>query len=136
MTVTATSGAFSDTVDLVLIVTSAVPSFTIGISPATRTAVPNQTVSYIVAVSGIDSFTQPVTLEALGLSKDITSSWSINPVAPGSFSILTLSIPDRPSFGSHLFQVVGAAETQVTAKSVGLTIDYPFKNCLPIVLNK
>ena len=136
MTVTGTAGMVADTASLTLIVASAAPtSFTLSVSPTIRIAKPNQIVSYTIVATG-DGFSQPVTLDTAGLPKDITSGWSINPVAPGSFSILTLSIPGHPSFGSHSFHVIGTTETQVVTRSVGLTIDYPFKNYLPIVLNK
>ena len=58
----------------------------------------------------------------------------IDAYSPSGFHVLTISIPTNPPFGSHLLQIVGAAETQVTIKEVKLIIDYPFKTYLPIIL--
>ncbi len=71
----------------------------------------------------------------MGLSTSVGSAWSINPITPDACSILTLSIPDKPSYGNHLLQVVGTVGTQVVAHGIELIIDYPFKTYLPIVLD-
>jgi len=134
MTAAGTAGVLADTASLFLIVTSATPSFTLNISPTTRIARPNQTVSYTAVVTGVNGFSQPVTLTVLGLPTGVGASWSVNPVTPGNSSILTLSIPSSPPFGDHPLQVVGTAETQTVAESVTLIIDYPFKSYLPIIL--
>jgi hypothetical protein len=134
MTVTGTAGVLTDTASLFLIVTSATPSFTLSVSPTTCIARPNQIVSYTAVVTGVNGFSQPVTLTVLGLPPGVGASWSVNPVTPGNSSILTLSIPSSPPFGDHPLQVVGTAETQTVAKSVRLIIDYPFKSYLPIIL--
>jgi hypothetical protein len=135
MTVAGTSGVLTDTADVILIVASASPpSFTLSISPTTRIAKPNQVVSYTAVVTGGNSFSQPVTLTVVGLSTGVDAAWSVNPVAPGNSSILTLSISSSPPFGDHLFKVVGTTETLTVTEGVELIIDYPFKNYLPIIL--
>jgi hypothetical protein len=134
MIVTGTSGALTDMANLTLIVASATPSFTLSISPATRVAEPNQIVSYTVVVSGVNGFSQSVTLTVVGLPIGVGTVWSINPVTPDDSSILTLSIPSKPSFGDHSLYVVGTAETHTVTKSVELIIGYPLKYYLPIIL--
>jgi hypothetical protein len=135
MTVTGTAGVVTDTVGLILIVASvAPPSFTLSISPEARVAMPNQAVSYTAVVTGIGGFSQPVTLTVAGLPAGVDAAWSVNPVQPGNASVLTLSVPSSPPFGDYLLQIVGTAHTQVVTENVGLTIDYPARIYLPVVL--
>jgi len=134
MTTVASAGAFTDTADLTLIVASATPSFTLSISPTTRTAKPNQVVSYTTFVTGLNGFSQPVSLTIVGLPTGVGAAWSTNPVTPDGFSILTLSIPSAPPFGDHSLQIIGTADTQVVIKILGLIIVYPFRIYLPIIL--
>ncbi|MDY6876709.1 MAG: hypothetical protein SWK90_10985 [Chloroflexota bacterium] len=136
MTVTGTSGALTDTADLTLIVASATPSFTLSIAPTTRTASPNQVVSYTTAVAGINGFSQPVSLTVIGLPAGVNTAWSVNPVAPDDSSILTLSIPSNPQFGDHSLQVVGTAGMQLVTEGIDLTIVYPFRVYLPTILRQ
>ncbi len=134
MTATASSGVLTDTANLTLTVASAAPSFTLNISPTTRIAKPNQVVSYTTVATGVDSFSQPVSLTVVGLPTGVDAAWSVNPVTPGNSSILTLSVPGSPSFGNHPLQVVGTADMQVVAEGFELTIIYPFSIYLPIIL--
>jgi len=134
MTVTASSGVLTDTANLTLIMASAAPSFSLNISPTTRIARPNQVVSYTTVVAEVNGFSQPVSLTVIGLPTGIDAGWSVNPVTPGNSSILTLSIPGGPSFGDHLLQVVGTADTQVVTAGIEMIIGYPFRIYLPIIL--
>lgn len=117
-----------------LVVVSKTFSFTLGVSPTTRVVTPGAVVSSTVAVTGVNGFSQPVTLTIVGLPASVGTDWSINPVAPDDSSILTRSLPSRPSFGEHALRVVGMAERQLVAKDVRLIVDYPYKLFLPIVL--
>jgi hypothetical protein len=134
MRVTGTSGALTDTADLTLIVASATPSFTLSASPTTRIAEPGQVVSYTAVVTGIDGFRQPVSLMVVGLPTGVGATWSINPVTPDGSSTLNLSIPSSPPHGNHPLYIVGTAQTQWVSASAKLTISYPFKNYLPIIM--
>jgi hypothetical protein len=134
MTATGTSGTFTDTVDLALIVTSAAhPTFTMSVSPTARIAIPNQAVSYTVYVSGLNGFSEPVSLTVVGLPVDIGTAWSVNPVVPDGLSILTLFVPSHPPFGDHHLQVVGTADAQVVARDIRLTITY-LKIYMPVIM--
>ncbi len=139
MTVTGNAGVLSDTADLTLIVASAMPSFTLSISPTIRVARPNQVVSYTAFVTGVNGFSQPVSLTVVGLPAGVDAVWTVNPVTPGHSSILALSLSDTVLFGDHWFQVIGTVEVgtapiQVVAEDVELIVDYPFKIYLPVVL--
>jgi hypothetical protein len=134
MTVTGAADVFTGITPLTLIVTSVAPSFTLSISPTTRIAKPDQIVSYTAVVTGVSGFSQPVTLTVVGLPTGVGSGWSVNPVAPDSSSILTLSIPSSPPFGRHQLQAVGMTQAQTATRGIELIIDYPFKIYLPIVL--
>jgi hypothetical protein len=133
MTATGTAGVLTATADLTLVVVSAAPDLTLTVSPTARLAKPGQAVSYTVDVAGTSGFSQAVTLTVVGLPAGVGTTWSANPVVPDDFSILTLFIPSKPSFGDHALQVVGSAGTQVVTQDIALTI-IPFKVYLPIVL--
>jgi hypothetical protein len=134
MTVTGTVDSFTSTTDLTLIVSSAVPSFTLSVSPTIRIAVPNQMVSYTATVTGVSGFSQPVTLTVVGLPTGAGAGWSVNPVMPDGYSTLTLSVPGSPPYGEHFLRIVGIAEAQVVVEDIGLIINYPLSVYLPIVL--
>jgi hypothetical protein len=134
MTVTGTAGALTDTVHLTLGVSSEIPHFALSISPTIRVAEPNQVVSYTTTVRDIGGLGQPVTLAAVGLPAGVEATWSLNPVTPGDASTLTLSISSDPPFGDHPFHIVGMSGTQTVTENARLTILYPFRNYLPILL--
>jgi hypothetical protein len=134
MTVTGSSRILTDTSDLTLIVASAAPSFTLSISPPTCIAEPNQIVSYTAIVTGVNGFSQPVSLTVVGLPTGVGAAWSINPVTPDNSSTLALSIPGSPPLGGHPLYVVGVAETQIVVEDIELIIGYSFENYLPIIL--
>jgi hypothetical protein len=137
MIVTSTAGVLVDTAELALVVVPvAPPSFTLSVSPTTRIASPNRTVSYTVVIIEMDGLGQPVDLAVMGLPTGVGVAWSINPVTPISPSILTLSIPGRPPFGGHPFQVVGTTQTLSATKGAKLIIEYPFKEYVPIILKE
>lgn len=132
MTASGSSGALTATANLTLIVASVPPSFTLSVSPTTRIALPNQLVTYTVALTGVDGFNRPVTLAVAGLPADVGAVWSANPVTPDAFSTLTLSIPSGPLlFGEYTLQVIGVAEAQTVSTNIKLIIDFPFKIFLP-----
>ena len=136
MTVTGEAGVLSDTADLMLIVASATPSFTLGISPTVRAAMPGEEVSYAVAVTGIGGFSQPVSLRVVGLPAGVGKAWTVNPVAPGGSSMLTLALSEAVPFGDFRLYVVGTVGTQVVDRDIRLVVDYPFKIYLPVVLRR
>ena len=133
-TVIGTGGGVTESADLTLIVASAMPSFTLSVSPTARIAEPNQMVSYTMAITGANGFSDSVTLTVVGLPPGIVAAWSVNPVMPDSASVLTVSVPGKPLFGRHPLHVVGAAGAQVIAKEIELIVVYPFSFYLPIVL--
>jgi len=136
MTAIGSCGALTDPADLTLIVASATPSFTLSVSPTIQVAEPNQAVSYTASVAGVNGFSQPVDLTVIGLLSGVDAAWSVNPVIPDSFSVLTLSVSSSPPFGEHLLEVVGIAGAQVVTKEIELLVLYPFRVNLPIVLRQ
>lgn len=136
MTVTGSSGVLTNTVRLTLLVAAATPSFTLSISPTTRVAEPNHVAYYTAFITGINGFSQPVSLTIAGLPTDVGAAWSVNPVIPDNASVLTLSIPSDQPFGDYPLQVVGIAGTQVVTKDIRLAIAYPFEIYLPTILRE
>ena len=108
--------------------------FSLSVSPSKRVAKPDETVSYTVDVTGIGGFDQPVDLVVVGLPPDVGVAWSVNPVYPDGSSNLTLSVSGAPSFGYYQLYVVGTSGTEAVSRDAELTIDYPFKIYVPIIL--
>jgi sugar lactone lactonase YvrE len=71
-----------------------VPSFTLAVSPSTRTAMQGQSVTYTVTLTAVNGFNSPVTLGVSGLPGDTTGTFnpaSVTPTAQGATSTLTIS---------------------------------------------
>lgn len=136
MTIAGSVDTLAATADINLVVASETPSFTLDISPTVRVAVPDQVVSFTVAISGVNGFNQQVTLEAVGIPLGVGVVWSNNPILPGGVSTLALSILSHPAFGSHSLHVVGTSGDQITVDPVQLIVDYPYKSYLPVALKQ
>jgi len=95
---------------------------------------PGQTISYTVSVTGINGFDMPVDMSVLGLPTGVESGWDSNPVMPGNASTVALVISNSVPLGDYWLVVVGTASTQVTARTVSLVLDYPYKVYCPFVL--
>jgi hypothetical protein len=135
MMVTGTAGGYTGTADLILIVASAPPpSFTLSVSPTARVVEPGEVVSFTANVAGLSGFSYPVTLTVVGLPTGVGAAWEINPVTPEAASTLTLSTPSTLLSGDYPFYVVGMTESGAVVDSAKLSIDYPFKIRLPIIL--
>jgi len=134
MTVIGDAGVLSDTATLDLIVASAAPSFAFDVSPSAWVAAPGQTASCTVSVTGIGGFSQPVDLTVVGLPAGVVPAWTVDPVLPGGSSMLTLSLSESAPYGGYGVYVVGTAGTLVVASELWLSIEYPFKTYLPVVL--
>ena len=134
MNVTGNSGVATDTVDLVLVVASESPSFTLSIRPTTRIVKAGQVVTYTGLVSGLDGFSQPVSLTVAWLPLGVEETWSGNPVMPGDFSILTLSTAAiLPLDRDYTLLATGSAGMDLCVETFELIIEAPFKMYLPAI---
>jgi hypothetical protein len=71
-----------------------VPSFTLTVSPTSRTAMQGQSVTYTVTLTAVNGFNSPVTLGVSGLPGDTTGTFdpaSVTPTVQGATSTLTIS---------------------------------------------
>src|SRR5262249_9958632 len=71
--------------------------------------VPGASNSFAVTVVGSGGFTEPVTLSMQGLPAGITADFSVNPVAPGNTSVLTLTASNDAEIGTFPVVVSGTA---------------------------
>ena len=133
MTVSGTSGELTATATLTLTVTAA-PGFTLNISPAGQEAAPGETVHYTVTIQGFNGFSEPVTLTITGLPDGVLANWGENPVTPDAQIILLLILSDVPAFGYHALLLSGKAKSLEKSVPFSLTIPYPVRLYLPVVL--
>ncbi len=104
VTVSALSEGISKSQDVALDVTAAA-SFTASISPGAQNVGAGGAVTYDVTVTGLNGFSDPVTLVVTGLPADVTASFSSNPVTPTATSTLTLTTQPSTSPNTYDFTV-------------------------------
>jgi len=137
ITITGASDTVSDTIAVNLIIFTEPSSFTLSVSPLTRSVISGQEISYTITVSGTDNFNEAVNLSVFGLPAGIETTWSDNPVMPNNFSVLSLSVTEGSLFGGYGFSVVGTASTQIKAKDLGLFIQRPmYPIYLPLIIKE
>jgi hypothetical protein len=102
------------------------------VSPASDFAVtatpPNITIyqgqqtnnTYVVSILSSTGFSSPVTLHAAPAG--IGASFSLNPVSPGSYSVMTISTSASTTIGSYTIGISGVSGSLSHSSSVVLTV--------------
>ncbi|MFK8102336.1 MAG: T9SS type A sorting domain-containing protein [Saprospiraceae bacterium] len=92
--------------------------FSIAIEDGERTICPGEEVSFELVVS--ENFTADVNLSLIGLPMNVVQNFSVNPVAPGDTTILTISNTMGLSVGEISLSVLGSdnVESSNTALSI------------------
>jgi plastocyanin len=99
--------------------------FSIGVEPSARVIAQGGSVTYTVSVSGIETFSAPVTLSVSGLPSDAAPGWSANPVTPPGLSTLTVNTTGDTPTGTHALVISGIGGGQEHATDASLTVN-PF----------
>lgn len=76
---------------------------------------------WTVEVGSILGFSDPVLLQTSGLPAGLSAAFSVNPVAPGNSTTLTLSGTGNVALGSHPFTLQGTAGP--VSHNLGLTLE-------------
>jgi hypothetical protein len=136
-TVTGRSPVATDTVGLILLVASASPSFTLQITPLSRTLQAGQAVTFTGLVQGQGGFNQPVHLDVAWLPAGVEARWQPNPILPGSATVLTLEA-GAPSSLDRRYPLLATASSgaDVYVKDFELIVLAAFRLYLPLMLQE
>jgi hypothetical protein len=85
----------------------AAPDFQITVAPTSQTLPPGQSVSFRVGVGAVEGFSEPVSLSVAGLPEEVTATFSVNPVNPSGFALLTLTASEAVPTGTSSVTVIG-----------------------------
>ncbi|HYX53487.1 MAG TPA: choice-of-anchor D domain-containing protein [Candidatus Limnocylindrales bacterium] len=124
LSATGTAGAIVHSTPIILVVNAA-QDFSISITPQSAGISVGGSATYTVSISGINGFTGNVTLSASGLPATITPSFSVNPIAAGGSSTLTLSTSTSTVPGNYSFTVTGVNGTLQHSVPATLTVNAP-----------
>jgi subtilisin family serine protease len=95
-------------------------SFTMSVSPATRSVVRGSSTTYTVSLARSGGFTAGVSLSVAGLPSGATASFSANP-ATGSSSTLTVRTRTTTPRGTYTLRISGAS-SGVTTRQATVTL--------------
>jgi hypothetical protein len=86
------------------------PDFTIAATPASRTVIAGGGTSYSVTLTGLNGYTNAVTLSVptSALPSGVSAAFSPNPVAPGGSSTLTIATSSTTPAGAYSIAITGA----------------------------
>jgi PKD repeat protein len=120
LTITATSGGRTRTVNVTLVVHT---TFAVAVSPASRTIAPTGTATYTVTVTAGVEFSGPVTLSVTGLPSQYATS-KINPsvITTAGTSTLRIDTTSAVARGAYILTVNGTAGSLVRSATVTLII--------------
>jgi hypothetical protein len=110
---TATGGSFT---------VSLAPSFTLSVTPGSRTVSRGVSTSYQVTVNPVNGFSGSVQLKVSGLPGSTSASFSPNPVAAGGSSTLTVNTRRQTPRGNYTLTVTGTSGSLTTSQQVTLTV--------------
>ncbi|MEM1327169.1 MAG: 3-coathanger stack domain-containing protein [Bacteroidota bacterium] len=96
------------------------PDFELVAIPAATNSCGGNSVTYTIQVNQIGSFTDLVTLSAIGLPPNATSSFSTNPVTPNNNVTLIIGNLNNVPDGTYTFQVSGNGSVGTRSVTVDL----------------
>ncbi len=97
-------------------------SFTLSVSPSSRTINAGSSTTCSVSVTPQNGFSGAVTLSTAGLPSGVTASFSPNPVASGSSSTVTLTAASNAATGTFTVNINGATNTLSRTATLSLTV--------------
>jgi uncharacterized repeat protein (TIGR01451 family) len=97
--------------------------FSLNIQPGSLTLVPGQSASFVVALTPIGGFTNPVTLSVTNLPAAVTATFSPQTLTPPGTSLLTLSATTNATDGSFELGLtaIGGGITNTATSSVSVS---------------
>lgn len=101
---------------------SLVSDFGLSVSPASRSLCAPANATYLVSISSILGFTDPVTLSASGQPAGTTVGFGNNPVVPAGATTLTVSNTGAATAGLYSLLIEGTSTTGTKSQSVSLDL--------------
>ncbi|MGE0135578.1 MAG: S8 family serine peptidase [Dehalococcoidia bacterium] len=126
LTIRGTSGALVHSTTTALEVV--VPDFSVSASPSQASVNPGGGTSYTATVTGLNGFTDPVTLSVEGLPANASASIVTNPVNPtpgGATSTINISTTGSTPGGSYPLTIRGTSGALQRTASVTLNVGAP-----------
>ena len=127
LSLTATDGTLSKTINLVLVVgTPSTPDFSISASPSSQSVTAGSPTSYNVSISGSGGFSDSVTLNATGLPTGASATFGTNPVSGGSgTSTMNVTTSGSTTPGTYPITITGTSTSVTHSTTVTLTVVSP-----------
>lgn len=116
------NGTFFDISNNVFTITAATNDYTVNITNNAISACQGSNGVFSIQVGQIGSYSDPVTLSALGLPVGLTANFSPNPATPGTSSTLTISGTAGVSPGSYPFTVQGNSTSGIHTASATMSV--------------
>ncbi|MFZ1705508.1 MAG: reprolysin-like metallopeptidase [Saprospiraceae bacterium] len=92
-----TGNIFFDVNNSNITIESGTPTFSFQIAPMSHTICVGEAKNFVISVTSILGFTDPITLSVPGLPSGYSASFTTNPVLPGNTSTLTITNINAPS---------------------------------------
>lgn len=98
------------------------PDFTLSVTPESQAVCVPASTSYALTVGQVMSYTDGVTLSALGVPTGYNASFTNNPVTPPGSSTMNLTNTGAAASGSYSINIVGVAPTSTHTTTVQLNL--------------
>jgi hypothetical protein len=98
------------------------PTYTMGVTDAAVSVCSPDDATWDINVGSILGYNTPVTLSTIGLPAGATDGYSVNPVAPGNSSVLTLSNLGAVTAGNYAMSVNGASGGDNKTTNINLSL--------------
>ena len=119
LTIHGTSGPVTRTTTVTLIVAG---TFSISVSPPSRTVARNGNTTYVVTLVPGSGFTGPVTFSISPLPKNITARFSPTSVTTSGTTTLLLDTKKNVALGTYSLTVSGTSNGQVRSEPITLIV--------------
>jgi VCBS repeat-containing protein len=120
LTITGTSGKFSSTATLSLLVTAGNPAFTLSSNKGVTIVQGAGSGTGTIDITPENGFSGPVSLSASGLPKGVTVSFGTNPAT--SSSVLTFAAAETAKPGTYTVSINGASGALNATTTIPLTV--------------
>ena len=124
LTITATSGGLTHTVNITLTMTAA-PDYTVSPAPSSQAVLAGGSASYTLTIAALNGFAGGVGFAIGGLPSGVTAGFNPNMVAGGGGSTLTLSTTSGMAPGLYPLTVTATSGTLSHTANITLTVTAP-----------
>src|ERR1700678_2239505 len=117
------TGSFFFFLAVAFIQSAIAQDFTFTLEPQTLTLVPGQTASFVIYLTPLNGFTNPVTFSATNLASGVTATFYPQPVVPPGTSLLTLTAATNATTGDFSLELAatGGGITHTLTNNVSVS---------------